>query len=326
MVLNTIRLKTSKLYSFTLMVMLMIFFIGSTNLHKGAKEQDYSDNSQPYQFSLAQWSINKQIKNGETSPYEFARIASELGFTGLEYVNHLYPAYKDTTDRLAAIDRFVEKSKAESEKYSMTNVLIMVDGEGDLASSDSETRSQAIEKHKIWINAAHKLGCSAVRVNLYGEQDPEKWRQNSIESLRKLSDYAADKNINVIVENHGGISSNAVELMKVINGVERENCGTLPDYGNFCISNDGWEGLEKCTNLYDIYLGVEQLMPKAFGLSAKCYDFDDQGQETFIDFGKLAQIVKASGYTGFIGLEYEGSKLSEEEGIIAGLNLLKKVF
>lgn len=279
-----------------------------------------------YEYSLAQWSLHKQIRDGETSPYEFARIAHELGFSGLEYVNHLYPAYHDTINRNAAIQQFVEKSNAMAEKYGMTNVLIMVDGEGNLSSSDQTERQQAIEKHKVWIDAAHQLNCTAVRVNLYGEEDPEKWRQNSIESLIALSDYAADKDINVIVENHGGISSNAVELMKVIQGTERENCGTLPDYGNFCLSNDGWGGMEKCSNLYDIYLGVEQLMPKAFGVSAKCFDFDENGEETFINFGRMAEIVKSSGYTGFIGIEYEGHQLSEEEGITTGLNLLKKYF
>lgn len=285
-----------------------------------------SDQSSDYEYSLAQWSLHKQIRGGEVSPYEFARIASELGFTGLEYVNHLYPAYHDTIDRNAAIERFIEKSNAMAEKYGMTNVLVMVDGEGNLASSNRAERLQAIERHKIWIDAAHKLNCSSVRVNLYGEEDPQKWKQNSIESLQALSDYAAVKNINVIVENHGGISSNAVELMKVINGTERENCGTLPDYGNFCLSDDGWGGMENCSNLYDIYLGVEQLMPKAFGLSAKCHDFDENGEEVFIDFGRMAEIVKASNYTGFIGVEYEGSRLSEEEGITAGLHLLKKYF
>ncbi len=284
------------------------------------------DTTIEYNYSLAQWSLHKQIRSGETSPYEFARIASELGFTGLEYVNHLYPAYHDTIDRNAAIQQFVEKSNAMAKKYTMTNVLIMVDGEGDLSSSDLIERLQAIEKHKVWIDAAHQLNCTAVRVNLNGEEDPKKWRQNSIESLKALSDYATDKSINVIVENHGGISSNAVELMKVINETKKENCGTLPDYGNFCLSNDGWGGLEKCSNLYDIYLGVEQLMPKAFGVSAKCFDFDENGEETFIDFGRMAEIVKASSYTGFIGVEYEGNQLSEKEGIKAGLNLLKRYF
>ena len=169
------------------------------------------------------------------------------------------------------------------------------------------------------------MGCSAVRLNLNGENDVETWKKNSIESLNALSAFAKPLNINVIVENHGGKSSNARLLMEVINSVDYSNCGTLPDFGNFCMSED-WGSLKdnKCNNPYDPYLGVSEMLPKAFGLSAKSYEFDDNGDETILDYYKLLSIVKKGGYKGFIGVEYEGEILSEKDGIIATKKLLEK--
>jgi len=154
----------------------------------------------------------------------------------------------------------------------------------------------------------------------------KRWVTNSIASLTALSNYAAPKNINVIVENHGRLSSNAKLLMEVISGVNLDNCGTLPDFGNFCMS-EGYGSLRgnNCDDPYDPYLGVKEMMPKAFGVSAKSYDFDTYGNESNLNFNTLLKIVKDSGYTGFIGVEYEGSELSEEEGIAATRALLLKI-
>jgi sugar phosphate isomerase/epimerase len=280
-----------------------------------------------FKMSLAQWSFNKSFRSGGVSPYEFARLASELGFEGLEYVNQLYPDVMDSEDKSAAIAAFVEKNNVLAAQYKLQNVLIMIDSEGDLASSDENTRSEAIANHKLWIDAANQMGCSAVRLNLFGESDPEKWVANSILSLTDLADYAADKNINVIVENHGRLSSNVPVLMKVINGTGKSNCGTLPDFGNFCIAEEGYGSLfdGSCKEFYDPYKGVSEMIVKAFGVSAKSYDFDEVGNETTLDYNRLIKIVKDAGYKGFVGVEYEGSRLSEEEGIIATKTLLEKI-
>jgi sugar phosphate isomerase/epimerase len=280
-----------------------------------------------FKISLAQWSFNKSFRSGGVSPYEFARLASELGFEGLEYVNQLYPDVMDSEDKSAAIAAFVEKNNVLAAQYKLQNVLIMIDSEGDLASSDENTRSEAIANHKLWIDAANQMGCSAVRLNLFGESDPEKWVANSILSLTDLVDYAADKNINVIVENHGRLSSNVPVLMKVINGTGKSNCGTLPDFGNFCIAEEGYGSLfdGSCKEFYDPYKGVSEMIVKAFGVSAKSYDFDEEGNETTLDYNRLIKIVKDAGYKGFVGVEYEGSRLSEEEGIIATKTLLEKI-
>ena len=280
-----------------------------------------------FKMSLAQWSFNKSFRSGGVSPYEFARLASELGFEGLEYVNQLYPDVMDSEDKSAAIAAFVEKNNVLAAQYKLQNVLIMIDSEGDLASSDENTRSEAIANHKLWIDAANQMGCSAVRLNLFGESDPEKWVANSILSLTDLADYAADKNINVIVENHGRLSSNVPVLMKVINGTGKSNCGTLPDFGNFCIAEEGYGSLfdGSCKEFYDPYKGVSEMIVKAFGVSAKSYDFDEEGNETTLDYNRLIKIVKDAGYKGFVGVEYEGIRLSEEEGIIATKTLLEKI-
>ena len=280
-----------------------------------------------FKMSLAQWSFNKSFRSGGVSPYEFARLASELGFEGLEYVNQLYPDVMDSEDKSAAIAAFVEKNNVLAAQYKLQNVLIMIDSEGDLASSDENTRSEAIANHKLWIDAANQMGCSAVRLNLFGESDPEKWVANSILSLTDLADYAADKNINVIVENHGRLSSNVPVLMKVINGTGKSNCGTLPDFGNFCIAEEGYGSLfdGSCKEFYDPYKGVSEMIVKAFGVSAKSYDFDEEGNETTLDYKRLIKIVNDAGYKGFVGVEYEGSRLSEEEGIIATKTLLEKI-
>jgi sugar phosphate isomerase/epimerase len=280
-----------------------------------------------FKMSLAQWSFNKSFRSGGVSPYEFARLASELGFEGLEYVNQLYPDVMDSEDKSAAIAAFVEKNNVLAAQYKLQNVLIMIDSEGDLASSDENTRSEAIANHKLWIDAANQMGCSAVRLNLFGESDPEKWVANSILSLTDLADYAADKKIDVIVENHGRLSSNVPVLMKVINGTGKSNCGTLPDFGNFCIAKEGYGSLfdGSCKEFYDPYKGVSEMIVKAFGVSAKSYDFDEEGNETTLDYNRLIKIVKDAGYKGFVGVEYEGSRLSEKEGIIATKTLLEKI-
>ena len=278
-----------------------------------------------FKLSLAQWSFHRSIKYNNLSPYEFARLASELGFEGLEYVSTLYPDVMKSDDKTSAINAFIEKNNSLAAQYKMKNVLIMVDEEGDLSTSNKNERLEAIENHKLWINAAHKMGCGAIRLNLHGEEDEELWIKNSIASLEMLSEFAKPLNVNIIVENHGGNSSNASLLMKVIDQVSFDNCGTLPDFGNFCLSKN-WGSLKenKCDNPYDPYMGVSEMMPKAFGVSAKAYDFDASGNETILDYEKLLSIVKKAGYNGFIGVEYEGDHLSEEEGIIATKKLIEK--
>jgi sugar phosphate isomerase/epimerase len=276
-----------------------------------------------FELSLAQWSIHRMIRENGVDPYTFAEKAKNWGFKGLEYVSQLYdPELSDAGYSEEAMAAFVEKSNAEAQKHGMKNVLIMIDGQGNLAVSDEAERNETVGKHKKWVDAAAAMGCHAIRVNLNGSNVPEEWIENSVDELTKLATYAKDKNINILVENHGGLSSNGELHAQVMEKVNMENVGTLPDFGNFCMTRkpDSWE----CEVSYDKYKGVKELMPYAKAVSAKSNVFDADGNEENIDYVKMLQMVKDNGYTGFIGVEYEGNVLSEEEGIIATRDLLLK--
>jgi sugar phosphate isomerase/epimerase len=241
------------------------------------------------------------------------------GISVVEYVNQFF------------------KDKAKDEKYlaellkrcndnGVKNHLIMCDGEGELGSSDAKKRMQAVENHYKWVDAAKYLGCITIRVNAFGEGSSEEVQKASIEGLSKLSEYAAKVNINVIVENHGGYTSNGQWMAGVMKGVNKKNIGTLPDFGNFCLKREGGQMWgTKCIEEYDKYKGVGEMMPYAKGVSAKTYDFDDQGNCIETDYAKMLKVVKDAGFKGYMGIEYEGDKLSEDEGIKKTKALIERV-
>lgn len=278
-----------------------------------------------FKLSLAQWSIHNMINNGKVSPYHFAELAKKWNFEGLEYVNDLYKDVMDASNKSAALNQFIKKNNQLAKQNDLKNLLIMIDGEGDLSSEKLSARLLSIENHKPWVEAASEMGCHSIRVNLHGSSDNiEAWKNSSKDSLSILSDYDLNYNINILVENHGGFSSNADFLISVINDVNKNNCGTLPDFGNFCISKKWGTTSEECDNEYDKYLGVKKLMSKAFAVSAKSHDFNSEGNEKNIDYERMLKIVKEANYSGYIGVEYEGTQLSEEDGTIATRDLLLK--
>ncbi|MGW9684784.1 sugar phosphate isomerase/epimerase family protein [Flagellimonas sp. 2504JD1-5] len=275
-----------------------------------------------FKLSLAQWSMHRMIREDGVDPYTFAEKAKAWGFTGLEYVSGLY--YKELEEdnfSEAAMQAFIDKSNAEAEKHGMENLLIMIDGQGDLATPDATERKKAVENHHKWVDAAAAMGCHTIRVNLSGADEAEEWTSASIDGLTQLATYAKPKNINITVENHGGFSSNGAMLANVMKEVNMDNCGTLPDFGNFCMK---WAEWPECDDWYDRYKGMKELMPYAKAVSAKSHDFDENGNEIHSDYVKMLKIVKDAGYKGYIGVEYEGSGISEEEGIIATRDLLIK--
>ncbi|MDR6967727.1 sugar phosphate isomerase/epimerase [Flavobacterium arsenatis] len=294
-------------------------------------EQDFMNSSdfKPFfKLSLAQWSLHKAINETKTlSPLDFAKTAKGLGFQGIEYVAQLYEI--DKKNELASVKKLVKELKLRSNDNGIENVIIMVDNEGDLASMEQKDRDLAVHNHTKWIDAAVELNCPTIRVNLFGtesEKDFKVWKETSMDSLSKLSEYAAKSKINVAIENHGGLSSDAGKLMEVVKAVNNPYCGTLPDFGNFCIKRENGERWgSPCIEEYDKYLGIAEMMPFAKGVSAKSYDFDDNGNETTIDYYKMLKIVKDAKFDGFIGVEYEGNNLGEIEGILATKKLLLKV-
>ena len=277
-----------------------------------------TNNKDQLKISLAQWSLNKAIKSGELSPLDFAKKARSFDIDAIEYVSGLYTNHTDTLKKIS-MQKLSKELLKRSDDYGIDNVLIMIDSQGSLASSNKKERLKAIDNHKKWIDFSYEIGCETMRVNLSGETKLDRWTENSIKSLTELSDY--NKNINVVVENHGGLSSNGKYLSNVMSEVNIDNCGTLPDFGNFCIDGSP----RACNKWYNIYKGVEELMPYAHAVSAKSYDFDDSGNETKIDYSKMIDIVKKAGYKGYIGIEYEGSRMSEDDGIIATKKLLEKL-
>ena len=276
-----------------------------------------------FKLSLAQWSLHNAIQKGDLNPYDFAAKAKELGFEGIEYVNQLYKDVTEAKDKNSALKQFIAQSNAQAKVHGVENILIMIDGEGDLAVPSVSKRNKAIENHKTWVEVAAAMGCHSIRINLFGERDEQAWKAQSAESMRKLGEFAAPYKVNIIVENHGYLSSNAALVMEMLDEVNQSNCGTLPDFGNFCLERKGGERWgANCVKEYDRYKGVEELMPRAFAVSAKSHDFDAQGNETNTDYLRMLKLVKSAGYNGFIGVEYEGSGLSEVDGILATKNLL----
>jgi len=258
-----------------------------------------------FKISLAEWSLNRTLRKGTITNMDFPRIAKETyGLDAVEYVNQFFRDKAEDTE-------YLTKLKNECEKYGVKSLIIMVDGEGNLADTSLAARTKAIENHHKWVKAAKFLGCHSIRVNAGGRGTMGQMQAAAIDALSRLSAYAADFGINVIVENHGGNSSYGKWLAEIMKSVNKPNCGTLPDLGNF------YE--------YDRYRGVADLMPYAKGVSAKTHDFDENGNETQIDYVRMMKIISDSGYKGYIDVEYEGTKLSEDEGIKATIALLKKV-
>jgi sugar phosphate isomerase/epimerase len=265
-----------------------------------------------FKLSLAEWSFHKALFDKKMDNLDFAAKARGLGFEGLEYVNSFFI---DKAKDKAYLKEMNSRAAAEGLK----NVLIMIDREGNLAETDNKKRLQGIENHYKWVEAAHFLGCHAIRVNLRGGKDKSEALKTSIDSLNRLSDFAKGSNINILVENHGGFSSNGDWMTQVFTQVKNKNTGTLPDFGNFCITRDKDH---QCTKEYDRYKGMQQLLRFAKAVSAKSHVFDAQGNEREIDYFRIMKMVKEVGYKGFVGVEFEGSEVSEEKGIELTRDLL----
>ena len=308
-----------------LLALCVLILMGCQNQKKESemKEEKLEETNEAknYSYSLAQCSLHREIETGKLDPFDFPKVAKELGFNAVEWVNQLYEKEIESM----GLDAVIERWKEESEKHGIENVLIMVDHAGDLSDSNKDKRDEAIEMHKKYVDAAAYLGCHAIRVNTFGSYDPIEWTETTYYGLKRLSEYAATKNISVLAENHGWYSSDPRLLMPLIEKINLPNCGTLADFGNWCIKRVTNEKWSDCAELYpDKYEGFEQLMTKAQAVSAKAYEFDENGNETTLDFERFIQIIKDSGYKGFISVEYEHDTLDERAGIRSTLALLKK--
>lgn len=286
-----------------------------------------------FPISLAQWSLHRTFFGraldggygklfarlredpasalaGDEHPLEFPRIARErFGIDAVEYVNTFFFDHAEDL-------RYLAELKANAAAAGVNSVLIMCDALGRIGDPDETERGRAVDRHRPWIDAAAFLGCHAIRVNAYSEGSRERQRDLVCDGLARLAEYAASAGISVLLENHGGLTSDAEWLVDVVRRTGHPAVGTLPDFGNFRIDAD---------TVYDRYAGVATLMPFALGVSAKSNDFDDAGRERHTDFMRMLRIVLASGYRGYVGVEYEGRLLAEADGIVATRRLLERV-
>jgi len=258
-----------------------------------------------FKISLAEWSLHRTLRAGKLDNLDFPRTAKrDFGIEAVEYVNQFF---KDKAQDSAYLADLAKRAADEG----VTNVLVMCDGLGGLGDPDDKARTKAVENHFPWVEAAKRLGCHSIRVNAKSEGDFETQQKLAADGLSRLAEFAGQMEMNVIVENHGGLSSNGAWLAGVMKLVDKPNCGTLPDFGNF--------------HDYDRYRGVEELMPFAKGVSAKSHEFDAAGNEVRTDYKRMLGLVLAAGYHGWVGIEYEGSDLPEPEGILATKRLLERI-
>ena len=277
------------------------------------------------EISLAEWSLHRALKSGKIDHLDFPRIAkNDFGIGAVEYVNGFFGGKKMTYKEAAKDKTYLGELLIRSKDVGVVNHLLMVDEEGPLAVPVDKERLAAVDNHKKWIEAAKFLGCKTVRLNLHGNGETTAKKTASIDSLSRLGEFAAPMNMNVVVENHGSDSSKGWWLAEIMKQVNKPNVGTLPDFGNFCISHPWGTTQNACENAYDRYKGIQEMMPYAKAVSAKSYDFNNEGEQPMIDYKRLIEIVKASGFKGYIGIEFEGNTQPEEEGIRMTEKLLKK--
>jgi len=268
-------------------------------------------------------------------------VKNTYGINGAEYWS--IPFMGRENDK-----NFLNNLKRRSDDNGVDNLILLVDdidietmqSGPSLASSVNNERDLAIDFHKKWVDVAKEIGCHSIRVNLKSEEsDNKKILDNSSESILKLIDYSKHDKINIVIENHGGITAGADWLVSLIKNVDNKYVGTLPDFGdyNFCVDRGAlnFNDIEKvCENQYDKYLGVKKLMPYAKGVSAKSHKFSKDGEELSTNYSRMIKIISESNYKGYITIEYEGAMmgmfggegtyLNPHEGILATKKLINK--
>jgi len=263
-----------------------------------------------FKISLAQWSLHRALFKKELDNLDFVKVAKkDFGISAVEYVNQFFQDKAKDNNYLREMNR-------RARFFGVENRLIMIDDEGALGEPDEAKRRQSVENHFKWVEAAKILGCKMIRVNAESGGSYDEQMKLAADGLRRLTEFSAQEKIAVVVENHGGLSSNGQWLSGVIKMVNHPLCGTLPDFGNFNISD---------SEEYDRYKGVAEMMPFARAVSAKSHDFDERGEEKHTDYHRMMKIVLDAGYRDYVGIEYEGDTMTEPDGIRATKKLLEKV-
>lgn len=260
-------------------------------------------------ISLAQWSLHRELRADTLDPIDFPRVTREVfGLDAVEYVNSFYRPWAND-------ESYFVRLRRRCDELGVRSLLIMCDGEGALGDADEAGRRRAVENHRKWLDAARILGCHAIRVNAQSSGSRAEQLERAADGLARLGELAKPYGLSVLVENHGGLSSDGAWLAEVMRTVDRPDVGTLPDFGNFSLGGGAW---------YDRYRGVEELMPWAKAVSAKSHEFDEDGNEVRTDYPRMMEIVRRAGYTGYVGIEWEGGSPSEREGILLTRRLLER--
>ena len=285
--------------------------LGTAGLASACARMTPSTRSNRFEISLAEWSLHRALRAGQLDHLDFAVAARrDYGLAAVEYVNTFFKDKARDTSYLRELQRRADGAGVRS-------LLIMCDDEGQLGDVDAGKRAQAVENHYPWVEAARLLGCHSIRVNADSPAaSPAEQMKLAADGLRRLAEFGAQHAIDIIVENHGGSSTNGDWLVGLLRLADHPRLGTLPDFGNFQTAPGEW---------YDRYRGVDQMMPYARGVSAKSHDFDANGNEVNTDYRRMMQIVLSHGYGGYVGIEYEGDRLSEPDGIRATRDLLLRV-
>lgn len=247
-------------------------------------------NDPVYKISLAEWSLNRAIFSGKMDHLDFAAFSRDLGIDAVEYVNQFFMDKATDTS-------YLQEMKQRAEDAGVQSLLIMCDNEGALGHPNEAERLQAVDNHKKWADAAAFLGCHSIRVNGYtpGVDDFRESMGLVADGLRRLCEYGDERGLNVIIENHGGNSSNGAWLAAVMEMADHPRAGTMPDFGNFRISEN---------ESYDSYFGVMQLMPYAPAVSVKPTVRDAKGNQHPLDYVRMMRIVLDAGYRGHAGIEH----------------------
>jgi sugar phosphate isomerase/epimerase len=300
-------------------------------LRAGEKEKLF------FKLAISQFSFASEFWTKKLDALDFAAKSKELGITGLDYCSMFFA--DKATDTAYLND--LKKRAADNGSYNLRIMVDLVGVPGSLGNLDEKLRLKQVESHYPWIDAAATLGCPMIRVNLDGEGNPDDVAKASVDSLGRLLEYGKKQDIDIIVENHVGISCNAAWLARVMKQINSSHCGTLADFGNFCINRTKPETNDiagymktKCLEEYDRYKGITELMPFAKGVHAKTHLFDASGNDTETDFFRMFKIIKDSGFKGWVSIEYEGGLLkmykpdsqylSDYEGVAATKKLVEK--
>ena len=300
------------------LITICLFISCKTEVQKVTESSEVSS-KHTFKFSLGQWTYHKDLFSGKMSTFDFIDKTKILGFDGVDFVNQFF------IDK-AHDNNFLDSLKFSLNKNSLEPVMIMVDREGDLGNLDSDKRKEAVKNHLQWVDAAKYLGCKFIRVNAFGDGDQEKVFEACYQSISSLADYAAEKGIQILIENHGGYSSDGDWLVNLANKLKEKQVGLLPDFDNWCIERENGERWNTpCIKEYDRYQGIKQLLPFAQSLSVKSFEFDVNGNEIKTDFKKMFQLIEDMGYKDYIGIEFEGDGMEPTEGVEKTLDLINRI-